>query len=143
MNEQEIEQLMAKFDASSLQDFALSQDAFALSFSKRERGESPKSAATPVTPVSETTDTTTPAQVAAQLTTVRAPLVGVVALTETVKQVGDPVEKGEVLCSIEAMKMANEVKSPVAGIVKTVLAVDQTMVEYDQPLFEISEGAPV
>ena len=60
-------------------------------------------------------------------------------LIKLIVQVGDRVKSGETLCVIEAMKMINEVPSPVSGIVKEVLIKNATMVEFDEPLFAIEE----
>lgn len=49
--------------------------------------------------------------------------------------VGDDIEKGKVLCIIEAMKLFNEIESEVSGKIVKVLVDDATPVEYDQPLF--------
>ncbi|WP_022835926.1 acetyl-CoA carboxylase biotin carboxyl carrier protein [Salisaeta longa] len=49
--------------------------------------------------------------------------------------VGDTVETGDVLCIIEAMKIMNEIESPVSGTVKEILVEDAEPVEFDQPLF--------
>ncbi len=71
---------------------------------------------------------------------VKAPLLGVfngsVGDRVALKQ-GDRVSKGDVLCTLEAMKMLNEVKSPVDGTVAKVLANEGDLVEYDQVLFVI------
>ena len=56
---------------------------------------------------------------------------------ETPVKEGDTVEKGDVLCTIEAMKMMNEVKSPVSGKVTKVSAENGALVEYHQTLFMI------
>lgn len=50
-------------------------------------------------------------------------------------EVGDMVEKGQVICIIEAMKLFNEIESEVSGKVVKVLVDDSQPVEYDQPLF--------
>ncbi|RZK27119.1 MAG: acetyl-CoA carboxylase biotin carboxyl carrier protein [Hymenobacter sp.] len=52
-------------------------------------------------------------------------------------QVGDMVEKGQVICIIEAMKLFNEIEAEQAGRVVKVLVENATPVEYDQPLFLI------
>ena len=49
--------------------------------------------------------------------------------------VGDSVEKGQVVCIIEAMKLFNEIESEVSGKIVKVLVEDATPVEFDQPLF--------
>mgnify|MGYP001425604861 CR=1 FL=1 len=54
-------------------------------------------------------------------------------------KVGTSVTAGQQLGIIEAMKMMNEIKSPIAGKVVKILAADGAAVEYDQPLFEIQK----
>jgi len=49
--------------------------------------------------------------------------------------VGDKVEKGKMICIIEAMKLFNEIECEVSGTIVKVLVNDATPVEYDQPLF--------
>lgn len=48
--------------------------------------------------------------------------------------VGDKIEKGKVICIIEAMKLFNEIESEVSGTVVKVVANDASPVEYDQVL---------
>ncbi len=50
-------------------------------------------------------------------------------------KVGDEVQKGQMVCVIEAMKLFNEIESDLRGKVVKVLVEDSTPVEYDQPLF--------
>ncbi|MGI4743971.1 MAG: acetyl-CoA carboxylase biotin carboxyl carrier protein [Janthinobacterium lividum] len=50
-------------------------------------------------------------------------------------QVGDMVEKGQVICIIEAMKLFNEIEAEQSGRIVKVLVENATPVEYDQPLF--------
>jgi acetyl-CoA carboxylase biotin carboxyl carrier protein len=52
---------------------------------------------------------------------------------------GDRVEKGQVLCIIEALKVMNEIESDVSGIVRKILVENGEPVEYDQPLFYIEK----
>ena len=51
--------------------------------------------------------------------------------------VGDTVRKGEALCTIEAMKMMNEVTSPRDGVITEILVSEGALVEYHQELFVI------
>jgi acetyl-CoA carboxylase biotin carboxyl carrier protein len=51
--------------------------------------------------------------------------------------VGDMVEKGSVLCIIEAMKLMNEIESEVAGEIVSVLVDNGQPVEYGEKLFTI------
>ena len=70
-------------------------------------------------------------------TEIKAPLLGVFYANENPIKVGDKVKKGDVLCSIEAMKMMNEVRSSAEGKVLKVLAENGSLVEYHQTLFII------
>ncbi len=77
-------------------------------------------------------------------TTVKAPLVGVFYAAsgpeaQAYVQVGSQVEKGQVLCLIEAMKMMSEITAPVSGTVEKIYAKNQDLVEFDQPLFLIGD----
>ncbi|MFZ8833565.1 MAG: acetyl-CoA carboxylase biotin carboxyl carrier protein [Candidatus Caldipriscus sp.] len=63
----------------------------------------------------------------------RAPAPGAKPFVE----VGSRVKKGDVLCIIEAMKIMNEVKSDVNGVVEEILVENGQPVEYGQPLFKI------
>ena len=51
--------------------------------------------------------------------------------------VGSKIEKGQILCIIEAMKIMNEIESEFSGVVKEVGPPDAQPVEYGQVLFRI------
>ena len=53
-------------------------------------------------------------------------------------EVGDHVEKGQVVCIVEAMKMMNEIKSDFSGTIKSINVEDGTPVEFDQNLITVS-----
>lgn len=72
----------------------------------------------------------------------RSPVVGTfyAAASPTDKpfvQVGQKVLKGETLCIIEAMKLLNEISSPVDGIIKRIYPQNESMVEFGSELMEI------
>ena len=50
----------------------------------------------------------------------------------------DKVDKGAVLCIVEAMKLMNEIEADVAGAIVAILVEDGAPVEYGQPLFKIA-----
>lgn len=60
---------------------------------------------------------------------------------EVYAKVGDYVQKGQVLCIIEAMKLFNEIESEVAGKIVKINLEDAQPVEYDQVLFLIDTNA--
>jgi acetyl-CoA carboxylase biotin carboxyl carrier protein len=53
--------------------------------------------------------------------------------------VHDKIEKGQVLCIVEAMKLMNEIEADVAGTIAAILVDDGAPVEYGQPLFKIAQ----
>ena len=58
---------------------------------------------------------------------------------------GDTVAPGQTLCILEAMKLMNEVKAEIEGIVRAILVENAQPVEYGQPLFELEplNGRPL
>ncbi|TYH52210.1 biotin carboxyl carrier protein of acetyl-CoA carboxylase 2, chloroplastic [Gossypium raimondii] len=52
-------------------------------------------------------------------------------------KVGDKVQKGQVICIIEAMKLMNEIEADQSGTITEILAEDGKAVSVDMPLFVI------
>jgi acetyl-CoA carboxylase biotin carboxyl carrier protein len=52
-------------------------------------------------------------------------------------EVGDVVAPGQTLCILEAMKLMNEVKAEIEGVVRGVHAENASPVEFGQLLFEL------
>ena len=50
---------------------------------------------------------------------------------------GDRVEKGQVICIVEAMKLMNEIESDAAGEIVKCLVTNGQPIEFGQPLFSI------
>jgi acetyl-CoA carboxylase biotin carboxyl carrier protein len=81
-----------------------------------------------------------PAEENSKLITIKSPMIGTFYRSpgpdkDVFVNVGDSVQKGSVLCIIEAMKLFNEIESEVSGKIVKVLVDDASPVEYDQPLF--------
>jgi acetyl-CoA carboxylase biotin carboxyl carrier protein len=53
--------------------------------------------------------------------------------------VGQVVNKGDVVCVLEAMKIMNQIESDVTGTISRVHVSNGEAVEYGQPLFTITE----
>lgn len=80
------------------------------------------------------------------LVTVKSPMIGTFYRSpspdkDPYVKVGDSVNKGDVLCIIEAMKLFNEIESEFTGKIVKVLVEDSSPVEYDQPLFLLDPNA--
>jgi acetyl-CoA carboxylase biotin carboxyl carrier protein len=71
----------------------------------------------------------------------RAPAPGSAAFVEE----GDAVGPGSTLCILEAMKLMNEVKAEIEGIVRKIHVGNGEPVEYGQLLFELEpiNGRPL
>ena len=73
---------------------------------------------------------------------VKSPMVGTFYLkpspnAEDFVRVGTKVNKGTILCIIEAMKLMNEIESEYDGEIAEILVKDGEAVEYGKPLFRI------
>lgn len=75
--------------------------------------------------------------------TVKSPMVGTFyrapsPTAASFVEVGQTVNKGDVICIVEAMKMMNQIESDKAGTVTEILVENGQPVEFDQPLVVIS-----
>ena len=76
---------------------------------------------------------------------IKAPFVGTLYRApapdaEPYVTVGQEVSPESVLCIVEAMKVMNEIKAEIKGIVREVLAENAHAVQYGQPLFRIEKA---
>ncbi len=55
-------------------------------------------------------------------------------------KVGEKVSRGQILCIIEAMKVMNEIESPVDGVIEEICVRDAEIVEFDEVIFKIKEN---
>ncbi len=146
MENRDLFDLIERFEKSSLGVMELEQDGTRIYFEKEKKTPAiitepvttSQQIATPCSNVAESVKEKSP------YTEVKAPLVGVFYSrpapdTEPYVKEGDRVEKDQVLCLIEAMKMMNELKSPVSGEIVSVKGENGKAVEFDQVLFEVKE----
>jgi acetyl-CoA carboxylase biotin carboxyl carrier protein len=87
-------------------------------------------------------DQSVPAAVTGTLVRVESPMVGTFYRAAQpgaapFVEVGDVVGPGQTLCILEAMKLMNEVKAEVEGVVRAVHAENAEPVEFGQLLFEL------
>ena len=161
MNLNEIKDLMAQFDQSSLREFSYKNGTDELQFSKNEArmaSEAPAQVApvpttvaanpvvsapsTPVESAVEEAPAPAEASVVAEGDVVESPLVGVAYLAAgpdnpAFVTVGDSVKKGQTLVIIEAMKVMNEIPAPKDGVVTEILVSNEEMVEFGKGLVRI------
>ncbi|HPF87893.1 MAG TPA: acetyl-CoA carboxylase biotin carboxyl carrier protein [Candidatus Limiplasma sp.] len=72
----------------------------------------------------------------------KAPMVGVFYAAaspeaEPFVKVGDFVEKGQVVCILEAMKLMNDITAPVSGRIVDICAQNGVVMEYGQTIMKI------
>lgn len=147
MDLRELVELIECVDRSSLTHFELDRDGLKVRMIKERVAEAARPApeekplsVEPVPAQSAGSASSAPADSSIQVVT--SPMVGVFYQSPEpgsppFVQVGDAVHKGQVLCIIEAMKLMNEVTAEVEGTVIEVLAQNEQMVEYAQPLFKV------
>lgn len=161
MNLNEIKDLMAQFDQSSLREFSYKNGQDELQFSKNEArivSEAPapvpsapaavvassavSAPSTPVESVVEEAPAPAESTVAPEGDVVESPLVGVAYLAAGPDKpafvtVGESVKKGQTLVIIEAMKVMNEIPAPKDGVVTEILVSNEEMVEFGKGLVRI------
>ena len=143
MDVDNVQKVMTEFEKSSVRELKIEDGSFHLYLSKKARPASHEPVTnTPVVADQPVKHSSKNEPRGAQI---KAPLVGTVYLQSKPDQppyvkVGSHVNKGDVVCVIEAMKMMTEVKSEVAGTVSVINVDNGELVEYQQPLFEIKEG---
>jgi acetyl-CoA carboxylase biotin carboxyl carrier protein len=138
LNFSEIKELLELFEAGSIRELDLNQGDLSLYLNKNEDSRPVVQESAPQAPVAESK----PA-VEAEGTAVKSPIVGVVYTSSepsapSFVSVGDKVAVGDTLCIVEAMKIMNEIKSDVAGIVTEILIENEDVVEFGQALFRIA-----
>ena len=156
MDLKKIKDLIDLFAASDLGELHFSEDGYRLRLVRHTSSDARPTPATgagkavalaPVgdgaeTPV--TADAKSDAKDAAN--EVVAPLHGVLHLTPSPNEppfvkLGDPVQAGQTLGTLEAMKMFHTLKSGHSGIVAAILATSGSEVAPGQPLFRITSRA--
>ena len=133
MTNQEIYDLMARFDTSGLQKLKLSQGDFKIELEKA----APAPAAAPaMVPVPAAPAAAPKAEAAPAVT---APLVGTFYAAPAPEQSpfvapGDKVKKGQTVCLIEAMKTMIEVPAPCDCVIEEVLKANGELAAFGEAL---------
>lgn len=144
MKTREIQNIIKDFESSSLMFLELEMNGFKLKLSKSTQEENKT-----IEEKSKTVGIPNIKENAAELirdntTKISSPLVGTYyeATSPSAKpfvQVGDKVEKGQVVCIIEAMKIMNEITAPESGVVSEILVSNGDVVGFDQVLMKLGK----
>lgn len=142
MEYEKIKQLIDDFGNSKLTTISLDfPDGTKISMEKNDK-EVVKVVNEPIKEVTETSNIVPEEKSIQEGNIVKSPMVGTFYIkpapnAEPYVEVGKKVQKGDVLCIIEAMKLMNEIESEFTGEVKEILVKDGDVVEYGKPLFRI------
>lgn len=133
MTNQEIYDLMARFDTSGLQKLKLSQGDFKIELEKAAPAPAAASAMVPVSAAPAA------APAAEEAPAVTAPLVGTFYAAPAPEQPpfampGDKVKKGQTVCLIEAMKTMIEVPAPCDCVIEEVLKANGELAAFGEAL---------
>lgn len=149
MTNQEILELMARFDASSLTSFKLHSKDADLEMGKGIPAAQAAAAAPAAAPAAPAAPAPAPAAPAAapapEGKCITAPVVGTFYMAPAPDQppfvqVGDKVQKGQTVCLMEAMKMMSEVKAPCDCVIEAILQEDGALVSFGDDLIRYREG---
>ncbi len=156
MKLREIQDLIKIVSESGIDELSLEQNEFKLSIINNKEGKFVEVARQPQmmqasmpvqqyapAPITTASNAETPvkAEVAsAARAEIKSPIVGTFYRSASPDKpayikVGDKVQKGQVVCIVEAMKLFNEIESEVSGTVVKVMVEDAQPVEYDQVLY--------
>ncbi len=138
-----VKELMAEFEKSDVYKMKLQTEELTLELEKTPVAVAAMPVVAPA-PVAPTPVETTAVETTTSLsgTPIKSPIVGIFypASSPTAKpyvEVGMKVTKGQTVCIIEAMKVMNEIKAPIDGIITAILVENEETVEYDQPIMMI------
>ena len=135
MTNQEIFDLMDRFQRSSLRSMKLSCQEFSIEL---EQGASAAAAAAPAAAPAPTAAAAPAPQPESPV--ISAPLVGTYYAASAPDQppfvnTGDRVKKGQTVCLIEAMKMMSEVPAPCDCVIEEVLKANGELAAFGEALF--------
>jgi len=150
MNLDDIKEIIDLMTAHGLTEFEKEEDGVRISI---KRGTTaPMVMQTSVTPAPDLAEAAAgPASAAAPPPTddtyfaiVKAPFVGTFYLAsspdvEPYVNIGQEVTPDAVLCVVEAMKVMNEIKAEVRGVIREILVENAHAVQFGQPLFKIEK----
>ena len=140
MTNQEIFELMDRFERSAIRTLRLSRDGTTLEMSK----DAPAAPAltSPAAPEPVAVPSAQPAAAASAPceSTIDAPLAGVFYAASAPGEApfvreGDRVKQGDTVCLMEAMKMISEIPAPCDCVITRVLKENGELAGYGEPLF--------
>ncbi len=150
MDLRKVKKLIELLEESGLSEIEITEGEDKVRITKGGK-RPPQVEAIETTQQAEALSVTEPADVNAQTKNnnsfheIKAPMIGTFYQSpdpdsEAFVKVGDPINEGDTLCIIEAMKMMNKIESDISGTIERVLVQNGDPVEFDQVLFLISKN---
>lgn len=155
MDIRKVKKLIEMLEESAIDEIEIHEDKDSVRVSRNRHAPAPAPAVAPAREiqvagqqnptVTETASATeSPEAEEPEENIVRSPMVGIFYEAQSpgkpsFVELGQSVQKGDVLCIIEAMKIMNQVEAEKAGVVSRIMAANGEPVEYGQPLFIIRD----
>lgn len=157
MDLEEIKQIIALMKRNELTEFELEREGGKIRIKRGPNGSAQSDTAVIPLPVQTAPVVVAPAAApaaavpapaapAADTTEIKSPMVGTFYRAPSPEaapfiEVGAVVNEETVVCIIEAMKVMNEIKAEVKGVITEVLMENAKAVEFGQPLFRVRKTA--
>lgn len=147
MEIKDIKRIVELMKANDLSEFTMKDDAFELAMKRGHDEPQVVYAAPAAAPVAAAAPAVAPAAAPAAvedendgLIELPSPIVGTFYRrpapdADNFAEVGMEINEDSVVCIVEAMKVMNEIKADMKGIIKKILVDDASPVQYGQPLF--------
>ena len=150
MDLRKVKKLIELLEESGLSEIEITEGDDKVRITKGGK-RSPQVKAIETTQEAEAFSVTEPADVNAQTKNnnnfheIKAPMIGTFYQSpdpdsEAFVKVGDPINEGDTLCIIEAMKMMNKIETDISGTIERILVQNGDPVEFDQVLFLVSKN---
>ena len=150
MDLRKVKKLIELLEESGLSEIEITEGDDKVRITKGGK-RSPEVKAIETTQETEAFSVTEPADVSAQSKNnnsfheIKAPMIGTFYQSpdpdsEAFVKVGDPINEGDTLCIIEAMKMMNKIETDISGTIERILVQNGDPVEFDQVLFLVSKN---
>jgi acetyl-CoA carboxylase biotin carboxyl carrier protein len=145
MDIKEIKKIIELMKENELSEFELAEEGFRITIRRKNGLESHVMVTHPSSGQQVVQQAPAPAAVpapepAVNYLEVKSPMVGTFYRSpspeaEPFASIGREIEEDTVVCIVEAMKVMNEIKAEVRGVIRKILVENATPVEFGQPLF--------
>jgi acetyl-CoA carboxylase biotin carboxyl carrier protein len=150
---EEIKQVIALMKKNELAEFELEREGFKIRIKRGLNGGTHIETVPVATPTQVITvpplspaSAAPAAKPAADTADIKSPMVGTFYRSPSPDaasfvEVGAQVSEDTVVCIIEAMKVMNEIKAEVKGVITEILVENAKAVEFGQPMFRVRKSA--